>query len=282
MLPLVSVIIPCFNDGKYILDAINSVDLNRNTAIEIVIVDDGSDDENTTRILNELSEPRIRIFHSRHVGPSGARNIGIENARGLYILPLDADDRIEPEYIDEARKVLEHDREIGVVYCHADLFGKESGPWRLPDYSIENMLFDNVVFVTAMFRKEDWSAVGGFKTDMRCGLEDYDFFLGILELGKRIYQLPQTYFHYRIRQNSRTTSFVNDIEDVKQAYEMIYVRHADLYERYMDVYLKKLRHESIEHRYKTQKVLQSFWLLRKVIRFPLIQWLKRKIQGGAS
>ena len=144
------------------------------------------------------------------------------------------------------------------------------------------MLFDNVVFVTAMFRKEDWRAVGGFKTDMKCGIEDYDFFLSIMELGKEIYQLPQTYFHYRIRKNSRTASFVNSIEDVKHSYEMIYTRHAELYEKYRDVYIKKLRNECIEYRYKAQRMLQSFWVLRRIIHFPLIQWLKRKVQGGTS
>lgn len=278
----VSVVIPCFNDGQYVKEAIQSVDLRSNSNTEIIIIDDGSEDPVTKRVLGEIACERVRVLHGKHGGPSAARNIGIENAKGQYILPLDADDRIEAVYIGEALRRMEADRQIGAVYCHADLFGMDTGPWKLADYSLGNMLVDNVVFVTAMFRKSDWSAIGGFKTDMQCGMEDYDFFLSILEMDKSIVQLSETYFHYRIRKNSRSALFMQEMEDVRQAYLRIFERHAALYAKHQKLYVRALQDEVIRLRYERQRILHASGLFRMARRIPLIRWLGRRVLGIQS
>lgn len=196
----ISVIMPCYNDGRYIMEAIESVNLSYNLTTEIVVIDDGSDDPLTRKILTTLNHDRIRLCHTQHIGPSGARNHGIEQARGEFILPLDADDRIEHTYIHQAMKELQEHEQYGAVYCYADLFGREKGRWQLPAYSLDRMLLENVVFVTAMFRKSDWESIGGFRMDMEYGLEDYDFFLSILETGKEIYQI---HYGLRVQRNSK-------------------------------------------------------------------------------
>jgi len=238
----VSVVTPCYNDGIYIRDAINSVRAQTYPDIEIIIIDDGSDDEITVREIRTLAEETgITVIRTDHVGPSGARNAGIIIANGEYILPLDADDIIEPTYIEKAAAVLDEDENIGVVYCHADVFGKWSGDWGLPEYSLYEMLADNVVFVTSLFRKADWETVGGFRTSMKHGMEDYDFWLSLLEIGREIVQLPETLFHYRIKSTSRTTKFVQDEITVKETYRAIYHQHPVLYEQYRDMYAMALR-----------------------------------------
>lgn len=273
----VSVIIPCFNDGQYVKEAIRSVDLKSNVDTEIVIIDDGSEDPKTKRVLEEVACERVRVLRGEHGGPSAARNMGIEHAEGEYILPLDADDKIEARYIGEALRRLEEDEQIGAVYCHADLFGMDTGKWKLADYSLENMLVDNVVFVTAMFRKSDWSAIGGFKADMQCGMEDYDFFLSILEMGKDIVQLPETYFHYRIRRNSRSVRFAQKMEDIREAYRRIYERHTTLYAKYQEQYIAALQDEVIRLRYERQRILHASGALRIIRRIPPVRWLGCKI-----
>lgn len=273
----VSVVIPCCNDGKYLAEAVASVELERHADVEIIIADDGSGDVQTLQILEKLSAQGIRIIHGDHAGPSGARNAAIFEARGRYILPLDADDRIESAYIPSAKALLDEDETLGVVYCHADLFGEESGAWALPDYSLEKMLIDNVVFITAMFRREDWERVGGFKADMRWGMEDYDFFLSLLELGRGIRQIPDVYFHYRIRKGSRTVCYKRDFEHVKQAYQRIYERHEALYRRYMDTYVQALREEVIRHRYNHQRLAEKARLLRRLLNNPLFKRIARRL-----
>lgn len=246
----VSVVIPCFNDGQYLEQAIGSVQLGVNTQTEIIVVDDGSDDPLTQTVLKRVQGERVHVYHQENKGPSEARNEGIRRAQGTYILPLDADDAIEADYIPRALRVLEREAEVGVVYCHADLFGKAAGKWKLPDYSFERMLLENIVFVSAMFRKSDWQAVGGFKSTLKFGLEDYDFFIGILEMGKNIYQIPEILFHYRIKKRSRTTALVADKNAVKDAYEMIRQQHAEFYRVHGQTYIRVLRDALIDQQYK--------------------------------
>ena len=128
---------------------------------------------------------------------------------------------IEKTYMEKAVKKIESNDKIGVVYCEADLFGEKTGKWQLPQYSFDKMLLDNIVFVTALFYKKDWESVGGFNTNMEAGMEDYDFWLGILELGKEIYQIPEILFHYRIKPVSRTTGFQSDYIQIQKVYRQI-------------------------------------------------------------
>ena len=157
----VSVIMPCYNDGKYIKEAIASVEAQTYPEWELIIIDDGSDDKETIAIIDSIQNKKIKIYHTEHLRPAGARNYGIEHADGEYILPVDSDDKIDPTYMEKAVQKIESDKKIGVVYCEADLFGEKTGKWELPAYSFEKMLLDNVVFVTALFYREDWEKIGG-------------------------------------------------------------------------------------------------------------------------
>lgn len=271
----VSVIIPCFNDGQYINEAIQSVKLQTYKNIEIIICDDGSTEDNTLLILEKYKQEGIQVLHLKNNGPASARNKGIEIASGEYILPLDADDKIEETYIEKAVKIIESDMNIGVVYCYADLFGAKTGRWVLPSYSFEEMLVDNIVFVTALFRKQDWKTVGGFCEDFTHGIEDYDFWLSILELGRRIYQIPEVLFYYRIKSISRTTKFSNDIMALKDMYNLIYDRHKLLYKNNMDIYCKSLRQSLIKQTVYIRKLEEMFSLKNKfknkIDKFPKIK-----------
>lgn len=246
--PVVSIIMPCYNDGQYIQQAIDSCLRQTFQSIEIIVVDDGSDERETASALKTLTDPRIVLLHSDHIGPAGARNMAIEHARGRYILPLDADDWIEPEYIAQAAAVLDSRPEFGIVYCHASLFGTKDGIWRLPDYSLESFLLDNCIFITALFRKEDWRAVGGFSEKFCHGLEDYDFWLSLVELGRGVYQFPDIWFHYRIKKSSRSSQMVNSISQTAATYELLYQRHRKLYMQHVDEYIMNLRRALIEQK----------------------------------
>lgn len=274
----VSVIMPCYNDGDYIEQAIASVREQTYENIELIIIDDGSDDAHTREILEQLRESGTTVIHTDHLRPAGARNAGIAIASGKYILPLDSDDTISPTYIAQAVAVMEENEKIGVVYCHADLFGKESGPWHLKEYSLENMLVDNVIFVTALFRREDWIKAGGFRTTMEHGLEDYDFWLSILELGREIYQLPETLFHYRIKSVSRTTQFMEKASVMQETYRQIYFHHPQLYDRFRDEYAVALRNELINQICINRSYQKTIGVLYKLKRIPLI----RKIVRGLA
>jgi len=101
---------------------------------EIIIVNDGSSDSETNGILSDYHMPKTRVIHTDNQGLAAARNNGIAVAGGEFILPLDADDRIGPSYMEESVKVLDATGDIGIVYCKAQLFGAVETEWNLPHF----------------------------------------------------------------------------------------------------------------------------------------------------
>jgi glycosyltransferase involved in cell wall biosynthesis len=201
-MPKVSVIIPCYNQGIYLDEAVDSV-LNQTCQdFEVIIVNDGSTDASTNELLANYHRPKTRVLSTVNQGLPTARNTGIGESLGEYILPLDADDRIGPCYLEKAVAVLERDTDMGIVYCFGELFGARSGKICAPEFSIGKMLLSNLIFASAFFRKEDWQRVGGYNLNMRHGCEDWDFWLSLIELGRRVHRIPEVLFYYRIREQS--------------------------------------------------------------------------------
>lgn len=201
-MPGVSVIIPCYNQGHYLAESIASVLASSLDDYEIVVVDDGSTDGETCRILDHLDYPRTRLLRTANGGLAAARNNGIAEARGRYILPLDADDRIAPTYLEKGAAILDERPAVGIVYSRGELFGARSGPIEAPSYSLGRMLFSNLIFSCALFRRADWEACGGYDPGMVHGCEDWDFWLSLITMGRQVVRLPEVLFYYRIREDS--------------------------------------------------------------------------------
>jgi len=262
--PLVSIIIPCYNDGKYLLEAVDSALSQTYPNIEIIIVNDASYDQETISTLSSIANPKIHIYHNeKNIHLSGTRNKGISLSKGKYILPLDSDDKIDKTYIQKAVEIMENDTSIGVVYCKANLFGLQNSPWYLPDYSIDNMLIDNIVFATALFYKEDWNKVGGYSEDFKSGLEDYNFWLSIIELGKEFYRIPEVLFFYRKKEQSMLNSFDNDISARKETYKKIYSNHPRFFEKHKETYIEKLRNAQQDILFENRKLINALALTNK-------------------
>lgn len=205
-IPAVTVVIPCYNMGAFIGEAVYSILAQTFQAFEIIIVDDGSDDPETILKLDELAANGFTMLRTCRRGVAAARNWGIQAALGRYILPLDADDLIEPSYLEKAVQLLEQDPAVGIVSCDAELFGEASGVLRLPDFSRERLLSENLLFASAVFRKNDWQAAGGYCTSLRFGWEDWDFWIAMTRRGTRVARIPEALFKYRIRSESRDRS----------------------------------------------------------------------------
>lgn len=227
----VSITIPCYNAGDQLVEAVESALAQTYPDVEIVIVDDGSTDLRTQEILRSQRWPRTRVLFQRNAGPAAARNRAIEAAEGDLILPLDADDRIAATYVEKAVAAMEGRPDVGIVYCKAMKFGAEEGPWNLPPYTLRELVIDNVIFVTSLFRKSDWRAVGGFNEALLHGVEDYDFWIRIVNLGRQVVQLDEYLFFYRIQEASRTTGFSNNREAVVSTYAQIFRSNVDFYAR---------------------------------------------------
>jgi len=237
-MPKVSVIIPCYNQGSYLDQAIDSALGQTFQDFEIIIVNDGSTDQLTALKCNQYEHKKISVITTENLGLAAARNNGIKQAAGDYILPLDADDFIGSAYIEEAASILDKRSEVGIVYCRASLFGAVETEWLLPEYSLEQMLKDNVIFCTALYRKSDWALVGGYDPGMVYGWEDYDFWLALIKRGRKVVQLDGKYFHYRVSPDSMVRT--KEKWQKAEMFKRIYYRHADFIGAHIDVWINLL------------------------------------------
>lgn len=225
----VSIIIPCYNQAGYVEEAVLSAINQTYQNIEIICVNDGSTDK-TSEVIKKLVDKYKNIVffdEPENKGVVAARNFAIQACTGEYILPLDADDTIEPTYVERAVKVLDENKNIGVVYCRAKIFGAEDKIWDLPAYSKESFLYGNVVFCTALFRKSDFVKAGGYKANMEHGWEDYDLWLSFVELGLDVYQIDEILFNYRKHHNESRTDSSN--KNIHKIFKQIIKNHLDLY-----------------------------------------------------
>ncbi|MDF9801099.1 glycosyltransferase involved in cell wall biosynthesis [Catalinimonas alkaloidigena] len=268
---LVSIVIPCYNQGIFLEDSVNSALAQTYDDIEIIIVNDGSSDKFTNDLLRNYSKPKTRVITTKNNGLAEARNVGISNAKGKYILPLDADDKIAPFYCEKAIEKIEGDPTLGIIHCQTKYFGARDDLRQDPEYSLEVMLSKNIILCSGLFKKSDWEKVGGYNSNMVYGGEDWDFWLSVIGLGRKVYKIPEVCFFYRIRQNSMARS-MNE-EKFRALRKQIFLNHTQLYlENFPDpisLFWEKekclRRHErllgSIEH-----KILSKlFYPLRKLL-----------------
>lgn len=212
---------------------------------EIIIVNDGSSD-NTKKILDKIQHDKIRIFHSEHKGPSHARNLAIRNARSSIIFNLDADDRIAEDLLQKGFDVLMLNNNAGIVYTECRFFGARSGIMKLGSYNLEKILVSNRIVSAAFFRKDDWEKCGGYSEQFTFGLEDWDLWLSIIELGRDIIKIPDSCFFYRIYPNpsaSRSGKRNSDRSKALDAVLLIYNRHTMLYSGYPSIAKRARQYE---------------------------------------
>lgn len=230
-MPRVSVIIPCYNQGSYVDEAVESVLGQSYQDFEIVIVNDGSTDELINTKLLSYNKPKTRVIVTANQGLAEARNTGIRNSSGEFILPLDADDKIGPTYLEKAVKIFESDSSVGIVYCNASLFGEKVGKWDLPDFSVKEILLNNIIFCSGIYRRKDYNRTVGYRKEMKYGFEDWDYWLSLIELDLKVVQIPDRLFFYRIKKGSMIGTLSNDIGKLSYMHDILVEKHIKLYLR---------------------------------------------------
>lgn len=201
--PLVSVIVPAYNMEQYIAETLDSILCSTYQNIEIIVIDDGSTDA-TISIVEKyiIRDNRIRLFKQKNAGPSRARNNGIQNSHGKYILPVDSDDLISPSFIADAVEAIQSDNNIKVVSCRCEFFGMRKGEWILPDFNLNKLAIDNRICATSMYCRSDWERIGGYNETI-IAREDWAFWIAMLKDGGKVHRLPNIGFYYRVRAASK-------------------------------------------------------------------------------
>lgn len=208
MTPSISIIIPCYNQGGYIKEALQSIELCTDKNLyEVIIVNDGSTGEETLKVLKELENDGYNILNQPNLGLAKARNNGIKAGKGKYILPLDSDNKIRPGYIYESIAIMDNDDKVDVVYGDAEYFGERSGILKSQEFNLQQLMLYNYIDACAVFRKSMWEEIGGYDENMPAmGWEDWDLWLRIAFNGGKFRYLNKVMFDYRYINDSMIRS----------------------------------------------------------------------------
>lgn len=202
--PQISIIIPCYNLAQYLDEALQSVLDQTYTDWECIVVNDGSPD-NTEDVANKwlTKDSRFVYLYKENGGVSRARNLGIEKAKGEYIIPLDADNKLRPQFIKQIIAILDSNKEVDVVHGDAQLFGNKDSVWKGKPFDIAEMVLNNYIDTCAGFRKSIWEELGGYDENMPVyGFEDWDLWLRMAVRGYQFQYVEEIFFDYRVRDNS--------------------------------------------------------------------------------
>jgi len=227
--PIISVIVPCYNQAEYMDECLQSVLSQTFNAWECIIVNDGSTDKTEKNAdLWLKKDSRFKYVFQENTGLSSARNTAINTALGHWILPLDCDDKISPDYLELAEKQMVQNPSI--IYCEGEYFGARKGKIQLKPYSYKSLLIKNVIFCTAFFKKENWEEIGGYDEKMRRGLEDWDFWISLLKINSsQVIKIPKTCFYYRIKEKSMLGDLLLDEKKVAEIQAYVFQKHTKLY-----------------------------------------------------
>ena len=226
--PLISIIIPCFNDGKYLPDALSGIDEIENVNYEVIIINDGSTDALTLDYLAKLDNKKYIILHQKNKGVSSARNAGISIARGTYILPLDADNKLKPEFVYTGTEFLDSNPEFDIFYTDQQRFGETDRVIEVPDFDLVSLITNNCVDTCAIFRKEVWETCGGYDEKM-VGFEDWEFWMRAYTDGFKFYHHPEPLFFYREKSQEESLNLKCQIPaNYSKLLSYIYSKHSRL------------------------------------------------------
>jgi glycosyltransferase involved in cell wall biosynthesis len=269
--PRVSIVVPVYDSGAYLRDALASVARQTFTKHETILVDDGSTDPRTIAACDEAARaPAVRLIRTANRGPALARNTGVEAARAPYVLPLDSDDWLAPTFLARTVAVLDADPAVDVVHTWMALVGRHHGVWETGPFALPDMLSRCTIHVSALYRRRVWELAGGYDPRFVESCEDWDFWLSALERGARGHAVPEVLAYYRRTPSSREIGSraagisTRLMRDLVAKHRALYAAHVDeafpaIYERLAaaGVTLERIYHHPVMRAYVW--VAQRLW-----------------------
>ncbi len=221
----VSVVIVCYNYGRFLDRAIESVLLQTHANTEIVVVDHASSDE-TPLICSEFHDKiTYHLLWPNQGQPAPAKNQGVNLASGELIVCLDADDFLAPTMVEECVQALS-DPKVSIAYPGTILFGSQTSFWPAAPYEFTTLLMNNFIPCASMFRKQAWRDVGGFALNTP-GMDDWGFWIACGGRGHFGVPVNKPLFHHRM---SADGMFERDVvPNHEKRFPQIVLNNAPLY-----------------------------------------------------
>lgn len=265
-----SIIIPCFNDGFFLSEAITSIPNNTPFDIETIIVNDGSTDQNTLTILKEYDGRGVTVISQANKGLGNARNAGIKAAKGEYILPLDADNKIKPEYLNKTIELLDANV-CDIVYAKPCFFGEniEDRLFTTHDFNQATLFTGNYIDACAVFRKSVWEKVGGYDEKMPFqGNEDWEFWINCAKNNFKFKFLNEELYYYRVVQNSMIGNL--KAEQLESNYNYIFKKYK---QEIIDQIYKGVAYQQIVEKDQKNYLRTSLkYFVKAVLKLFSIKW----------
>lgn len=227
--PLVSVVMPAYNAEKYIAESIESVLKQTFTDLELLIVDDGSNDQ-TGAIVNGfvMADKRVKLLNQNRGRQGKARNLAIKNSRGKYIAFLDADDTWLPGKLQAQVDVLQRRTEIDLVFCpgyivaehhETEYFYVTVKEWNKEEDMETFIDMNQIPILSAIVKKQALIDAGFFNEEPSIqNIEDYHLWLKLLGNGCRFLSTPEFLFHYRVHASQTTHKGIGTQEPLLNCY----------------------------------------------------------------
>lgn len=227
--PSVSIVITTYNYGQYIKEAINSALEQTLPPCEIIVADDGSTD-NTAEIVAEYGD-RVRYIRYEHKGICQLRNALLDEAKGEWLLFLDADDYLATDFIEQSfRDISTGDESLAIVYPDRTYFGANEFDVVSEEFSIEKMKHRNIIVMCSLVRLSAARRIG-FDLAFAEGLEDYDFFLGLINTGYKAKAQHKSHVFCRVHKRSRTAAIHKDIYRSNRLMRQIVDKYSSLFSK---------------------------------------------------
>lgn len=270
MVPVISIVIPCYNCERYIRETLESVRKQTIDNWECIMVNDGSTDDSLVIMKSyEQADSRFFVIDKENEGPAIARNIAIGHAHAKYICPLDSDDIIAPTFAEKTVSYLDTHPDVKLVYSQCDFFGDMTGTFPLDEYRYDRLLWGNCIVCTSVYRKSDFERTVGYNPNMKLVYEDWDFYLSLLSPQDKVYCIPEVLFYYRVHGVSRNNNN-KGMQVFYEAQRTIVKNHQDKYGQYMTDIIKYYNEAQ-----GLEAVLNSLsFKVGKTLLAPF-QWLKK-------
>jgi len=219
---VVSIVMPFYNDKKYFKQAVTSVLNQTYPYYEVLIIDDGSTDEEALKELEEFSQidKRIKVFHKENAGPAAARDYGAEQSSkdAKYLFFLDSDDLIDKTYLECAVWTLETNPDASWAYADSVGFDGKEYIWN-KWYNTEKLKKVNDLVLTALIRKDDFNEVNGFGLNEKSVHEDWNMWLKLIAKGK--FPVRMNFYGFWYRRKDENSELTRANNNKKRANEII-------------------------------------------------------------
>ncbi len=229
----VTVVVPFYNQHRFLGECLESLAVQAFRGWKAIIVDDASPDgPRAEKIVRDFNEPRFHYYrHPENKGLAAARNTGFALADTRWVLPLDSDDMLAPEFLAAVARAAAENPECSVVYTDFMQFGGKTGLLEFPERDLAAMLEEQwIPGPGAFMRKQVWKDAGGYceAGELRHGNEDWDFWIAALEKGAKPVRLRQPLYYYRRHADSMSRKRLSFNDGLTR--DFIYARHRQVFD----------------------------------------------------